>query len=216
MDLRKLAELEMKKTENEILGYKWEDPLAYALLLTQTNAMVSHSTRLVAMAGSYVPIGQESLHARFVDHAREERGHQAVCISDIKELGFNIDDFPVLFQSKVMYQIQYYWIQFKCAASFFGYTLSLECLGEQFGPQVAQRVLAAHGKKASKFLLLHSEADQDHTQEAYKHLKNLSPAEESAAKENLILSCEIYRSMLKEASTTVASLSHLRNQRRAG
>ncbi len=185
-------------------------------MAAQTYAMVSHSTRLVAMAGSYVPLGQESLHARFVDHAREERGHQMVCVSDIQALGFQLDDLPVLFQSQTMYQIQYYWIQFRCAASFFGYTLALECLAEQFGPQVAHRVLKAHGKKASKFLLLHSEDDQEHTQEAYKHLQTLTPVEVMAAKENLVLSCEIYRSMLTEASTKVQSLEHLRPRRRAG
>lgn len=216
MSLNEIAVQEMKKTEKLILGYDWENPIAYALFLAQTYHMVSHSTRLVAMAGAYVPIGQEKLHARFVDHSKEERGHQAVCISDINELGFKLEDFPVLHQSYSMYQIQYYWIQFRCAASFFGYTLSLECLAEKFGPEVARRVLGAHGKKASKFLLLHSEDDQDHTQEAYKHMKNLSPVEEKAAIENLILSCEIYRSMLKDAQEIALSLSHLRTKSKAG
>jgi len=216
VSLKLLSEREIKKTEQAILGYNWEDPVAYGMWLAQTYHMVAHSTRLVAMAGAYVPVGQESLHARFVDHSREERGHQLVCVNDIKQLGYKLEDFPVLFQSHAMYQIQYYWIQFRCAASFFGYTLSLECLAEQYGPEVAKRVVTAHGKKASNFLLLHSEDDQDHTQEAYKHMKNLTPAEEQAAKENLILSCDIYRSMLEEAQIKAASLTHLKKIRQAG
>lgn len=208
MRLKELADRELKKTEPHMLGYDWEDPVAYGLWLTQTYNMVAHSTRLVALAGAYVPIGQESLHGRFVDHSKEERGHQAVCVADLKNLGFKLEDFPVLFQSKTMYQVQYYWIQFKCAASFFGYTLSLECLAQKYGPEVARRAHAAHGKKASQFLLLHSEDDQEHTESAFKHIKNLTPAEEEAAVENLIMSCEMYRSMLIEAKQIARSLSH--------
>lgn len=216
MTLREMAYAEMKKTENLILGFDWEDPVTYGLFLAQTHQMVSHSTRLVALAGGRVEIGNETLHGRFVDHSKEERGHQLVCISDLKEMGFKLEDFPALYQSKVMYQVQYYWIEHRCAASFFGYTLSLECLGEMFGPEVARRVVAAHGKKAAKFLMLHSEADKEHTEEAYKHLVNLSPAEEAAAKENLAISCDVYRSMLKEVPAIVKSLSHLRRTRKAG
>ncbi len=216
INLEYFAKQEIKKTEETILNYPWEDPLAYAMWLSQTYAMVSHSTRLVALAGAYVLVGNESLHARFVDHSKEERGHQLVCVSDIKELGFKLEDFPVLFQSQAMYQIQYYWIQFRCAAAFFGYTLSLECLAEQFGPAIATRVLNAHGKKAAKFLLLHSEADQEHTQEAYQYIQKLTAEETQAAQENLVISCDIYRSMLIEAQTKVASLAHLKRRALAG
>lgn len=216
MRLKELADRELKKTEQHMLGYDWEDPVAYGLWLTQTYNMVAHSTRLVALAGAYVPVGQEALHGRFVDHSKEERGHQVVCVNDLKNLGYSLEDFPVLFQSKTMYQVQYYWIQFRMAASFFGYTLALECLAEKYGPEVARRVLAAHGKKASQFLVLHSEDDQEHTESAYKHIKNLTPAEEEAAVENLILSCDMYRSMLIEAKEVARSLSHLRKTKKVG
>lgn len=206
LDLQQTANEEMAKTKEYMLGYPWEDPKAYAMWLAQTYYMVSHSTRLVALAGAYVKLGNESLHARFVDHSREERGHQAVCISDIQALGYQLNDFPKTFQAQAMYQIQYYWIQHQGAASFFGYTLSLECLAEKFGPELASRVLKAHGPKASKFLKLHSEDDQEHTQEAYRHLKNLSVEEAVVATENLILSAEIYRSMLIDLKARLNSL----------
>lgn len=216
MRLKEIADQELLKTKDVLLAYNWEDPIAYGLWLAQTYTMVAHSTRLVAMAGACVPLGQESLHGRFVDHSREERGHQAVCVADIKNLGYNLADFPILFQSKAMYQVQYYWIQHRCAASFFGYTLSLECLAEKYGPKVANRVLNAHGKKSSQFLLLHSEDDQEHAESAFKHIKNLTPAEAAEAEENLIMSCDIYRAMLVEAKSVAASLSHLRSTKKAG
>ena len=216
MRLKEIVDRELAKTKEIVTSYNWEDPVAYGLWLTQTYNMVAHSTRLVALAGACVPLGQESLHARFVDHSKEERGHQLVCVNDLKNLGYKLEDFPVLFQSKAMYQIQYYWIQHKCAASFFGYTLALECLAEKYGPEVGLRVLTAHGKKAAQFLLLHSEDDQEHTETAFQHIKKLSPSEEAAAEENLILSCDIYRAMLVEAHSKVASLSHLREVKKVG
>lgn len=212
MTLEQIARQETAKTKDAILGYPWEDPQAYAMWLAQTYYMVAHSTRLVALAGAYVPVGNESLHARFVDHSKEERGHQAVCIADIKALGYQLTDFPVTSQALSMYQIQYYWIQFRGAASFFGYTLALECLAEQFGPELAGKVLKAHGPKASMFLKLHSEDDQEHTQLAYSLLKGLSPQEYQAAKENLQISAEIYRSMMKEAKAIAKNLQLKKRQ----
>src|SRR5687768_1654676 len=94
MSLKQIVKEEMAKTKELFLSYPWEDAKAYALWLAQTYYMVSHSTRLVAMAGAYVPVGNESLHGRFVDHSKEERGHQKVCIADMKELGFKLTDFP--------------------------------------------------------------------------------------------------------------------------
>lgn len=206
MSLEKLARQETAKTKDIILGYPWEDPRAYAMWLAQTYYMVSHSTRLVALAGAYVPVGNESLHGRFVDHSKEERGHQKVCISDMKALGYELADFPTTMQAQAMYQIQYYWIQFRGAASFFGYTLALECLAEEFGPELASKVLKAHGPRASMFLKLHSEDDQEHTESAFREIEKLSPIDAQAAKENLILSSEIYRSMLVEAQVMLKAL----------
>ena len=58
-------------------------------------------------------------------------------ISDLKALGYSLEDFPATVQAQAMYQIQYYWIQNRGSASFFGYTLALECLAEQCGPELA-------------------------------------------------------------------------------
>lgn len=207
MDLEQLAKAEIEKTRELFFDYPWEDPVAYGMWLAQTYYMVAHSTRLVALAGACVPIGNEKLHARFVDHAKEERGHQLVCISDLKALGFALEDFPATVQAQAMYQIQYYWIQHRGSAAFFGYTLALECLAEQCGPELAARLLKAHGPKASVFLKLHSEDDQEHTEAAFKHIERLSTEDAQAAKENLILSSEIYRSMLVEAQIKLKGLS---------
>ncbi len=196
IDFRKLTAEQMAKTEPVILGYPWENKEAYAMWLAQTYYMVNHSTRLVALAGAHAPLNRNFLHERYVDHAKEERGHQLIAISDLKVLGYTVDQLPCLTPAATMYQIQYYWIQHRGAASFFGYTLALEALAEKFGPQIYERIVAAHGKQACKFLKLHAEADVGHLEEAFKNIDQLNPAEAEMAMENMLISSDTYREML--------------------
>lgn len=196
IDFRKVTDEQMAKTEPIILGYPWENKEAYAMWLAQTYYMVNHSTRLVALAGAHAPLDRNFLHDRYVDHAKEERGHQLIAISDLKTLGYAIEQLPCLSSSAAMYQIQYYWIQHRGAASFFGYTLALEALAEKFGPQIYKRILAAHGKQACKFLNLHAEADVGHLEEAFKNIDKLNPIEAQMALENMAISSDTYREML--------------------
>lgn len=197
-DLFALNKEELKKTRDLMLGFPWEDKLAYAEWLAQTYYMVNHSTRLVALAGAYAPLERNTLHARFVDHSKEERGHQLIAISDIKNLGYDVKDFPCLLPSACMYQVQYYWIQHRGPASFFGYTLALESLAFEFGPELYRRASTAHGQEAAKFLKCHSDADVEHMEKAEKEIKQLNPSELQLACDNLLLSTSLYRAMLTE------------------
>jgi hypothetical protein len=198
IDMRSCVREEMAQTKPIILEFPWEDPQAYALWLAQTYHMVNHSTRLVALAGALTPLDKNDLHARFVDHSKEERGHQLLCISDLKAMGRTLEEFPCLFPSAAMYQVQYYWIQLRGPISFFGYTLSLECLAENFGAELYRRVSTTHGANAAKFLKVHSEADIEHTEKAFQQIQKLSQVELELVKENLHISADLYRATLLE------------------
>lgn len=205
IDLFALSKVELEKTREFILGYPWENRQAYAAWLAQTYYMVNHSTRLVALAGAYADLSRNDLHARFVDHSKEERGHQLIAISDIKNLGYTLEDFPCLYPSASMYQVQYYWIQFKGASSFFGYTMALETLAAEYGQELYRRVSTAHGEKCSKFLKCHAEDDVDHISKAFEQMKKLTAPEQALVKENLELSANIYRAMLTETRNVYGS-----------
>jgi hypothetical protein len=179
-----------------ILNFPWENARSYADWLVQTYHMVCHSTRLVALAGAHCKIENAELHARFVDHSKEERGHDKVAIADLSKLGYKVDDFEQKYQSACMYQIQYYWIQFVDPVAFFGYTLALEALASNFGPQLHQKVLAAHGPQASRFLKLHSEDDVEHMESAFEQINQLNEKQQVQVIENLKISSELYRDML--------------------
>ncbi len=198
IDLMALNREELNITREIFLKFPWENRQAYAEWLAQTYYMVNHSTRLVALAGAYTPLDQNNLHARFVDHSKEERGHDRIAIADIKALGYSIDDFPCLYTSACMYQVQYYWVQHRGAVSFFGYTLALESIASEFGPEVYRRVLAAHGEKATVFMKIHTVDDVGHMEKAIKQFDNLNEQERTLVAENLHLSASIYRAMLNE------------------
>lgn len=198
IDLKTINQEELEKTRDLFLGFPWEDREAYAEWLAQTYYMVNHSTRLVALAGAYAPLDRTDLHARFVDHSKEERGHQLIAISDIKNLGYSLNEFPCLYPSACMYQVQYYWIQHRGAVSFFGYTLALESLAAEYCSLIYRRVLTTHGANASRFLKCHSEEDMSHIQKAMKQLEKLDEQDRALVQENLRLSADIYRAMLIE------------------
>jgi hypothetical protein len=208
IDLKKSASIEMKKTRDGILRFPWENKNAYAMWLTQTFHMVNHSTRLVALAGACAPLDQNELHIRFVDHAKEERGHQRLCISDLAAIGHKLEEFPCLSQAASLAQIQYYWVQHRAPSSLFGYILSLECLAVEFGPELYRRTSAAFGKTAANFLKVHSEDDVDHTEKAFKLLNSFSSPEKSMIQENLEISASLYRSMLQDIQSYAMNSSN--------
>lgn len=203
MDFHKHVENEMSATAPIILDYPWADKNCYGMWLAQTYYMVSHSTRLVALAGARCPIDRNDLHARFVDHSAEERGHEKVCISDIKAIGKNLTEFPKIPQSQAMFQVQYYWVEHVSPVSFFGYTYALEMLAAKFGPEVYRQVKSAHGENAAKFLKLHSDADTEHMAKADQMISKLNEDELNLATENLILSAQLYRQMLIEGPKVI-------------
>lgn len=204
-ELERKTKAEMDQIGPILLGFPWEDREHFAMWLAQTFHMVNHSTRLVALAGAHAPLDRNDLHARFVDHAKEERGHQLIAISDIKALGYKLEDFPCLYQSAAMFQIQYYWIQHRNPVSFFGYTLALECMAKEFGEAVYRRAFASHGTHACKFLKVHAQDDIEHTEKAFEQLAKLKSEEIQLVVQNLELSTRLYRGMLVEIQSHLAA-----------
>jgi hypothetical protein len=205
--IKNAVEAEMDKTGPLFLGLAWESTESYGLWLKQTYNMVNYSTRLVALAGAWANLKSDFLHDRYVDHSREERGHPILCVRDLEHIGYTLDSFPVMYEAEAMYQCQYFWIMQREPASFFGYTLALETLAIKFCDEVYSRLCKAHGKKSATFLQLHSGADVGHLESAYKAIGRLNDDQIKITLENLKLSCEIYRGMLKKIKDAKNNLS---------
>ena len=89
------------KISNEL---PWSNREFYGLWLTQTYHFVRHSTRLVTLASSRLPLDLEGLRRRFVEHAKEEWGHERLAANDLKNLDFDLNHFRELGVTAGFYQ----------------------------------------------------------------------------------------------------------------
>lgn len=200
LELRKEYDERVGKLARLSLEFPWESKHAYAGWLAQTYYFVVNSTRLISLAGSMFASDLNPLHFRFIDHAKEERGHENLATSDLKVLGYHVGELPELSQTAGFHQSQYYWIFRHGPESFFGYILCLEGLCVRAGAEFYRRVVKAHGEKAGRFLKVHSEEDIEHIDKALQMVESV-PAERLAAiNKNLAFCCDSYASILKEVA----------------
>jgi hypothetical protein len=199
-NMRDIFESEIKYVEEAFKHFPWEDKNAYAIWLAQTYFYVCHSTRLLTLAASRFNIQRDALHRRFIAHTKEETAHEVLAIKDLEKLGWKITDIEETASIKAFYQTQYYQIEHVDPITFFGYILCLEGLAVKQGGFAAKKVVKAFGEKCASFLLLHSDEDPGHLEQAFKNLENTSSKEKEIIIENLKLSCALYFGMLKEVT----------------
>lgn len=198
----------MEETGRRVEAFPWEDKRAYGTWLMQSFVFVQHSTRLLALASGFTSFEQEAIHRRMANHLKEEVGHEKMALTDLKRLGLEISDLPELQETNAFFQTQYYWIQQESGASFLGYVIFLEGLAAKFGPHILNRVTEAHGEKASVFVRVHAEEDQDHIEKAFDNLKNLPPEEIERICRNMKSSSYFYGQMLERARRAKIDFRH--------
>lgn len=178
---------------NRVTGeFPIQNKLHYGNWLAQTYYFVCHSTRLLAAAASRFGTERNDLHLRFLEHTREERGHENLALNDLSQLGLSIEQFPELPATQAFYQTQYYWIEHISPVSFFGYILCLEAFSIGGGNAIYEGACQAFGEKAAVFLKVHVKEDVDHVEKAFQQLEQFAPAERQAIIGNLKLSCDLY------------------------
>ncbi|MEQ1875379.1 MAG: iron-containing redox enzyme family protein [Bdellovibrionia bacterium] len=175
--------------------FPWQNPDAYAEWLGQAWYFVRHATRLLSLTASKFDLDRNELHNRFLDHLREERGHDVMLVRDLKALGREVKDFPERPETAALYQVQYYWIEHVDPIAFFGYILCLEGVAVSRGRQIYETVCKVHGEKAGLFLKVHSNEDEEHYAKALKQLSKISEREQKWVLENMALSRGLYANM---------------------
>lgn len=199
-EIKAFYEKTIKEVGQVFDQFPWEDPASYSNWLAQTYFFVRHSTRIIALAAAHFDMDKEEHHVRCLQHLREEQGHEKLLIQDLAALKMDVKHFDEFPETAMFYQSQSYFIQNETAMAFFGYLLCLEGLGAQKGPELYSRTRAAHGDKATMFLKVHSEADQEHIQQVFHHLKDLNSKEYSAIKRNFESSCMLYVGFLNRSN----------------
>jgi hypothetical protein len=177
--------------------YPWHDAKAYGWWLAQTYHLVKHTTRFIALTAARLPFNQNALHYKLMEHCREEAGHDAIALGDLKKMGFSIEDFPALAETTALYRAQYYALEYGLPVSHFGYSFCFEGYAARRAERIQRAVEAAHGVGKASFLALHAVVDQDHFASAFEVLSTVTDIEAAEIKENLELSCLLYESMMK-------------------
>lgn len=195
--LRKTFEDHMSLIAKAVDAFPWHDQEAYAQWLAQTYHYVKFSTRLLTAAATYIPQEDLDLHNRFIDHSKEERAHELLCVNDLRFLKRSIENYEESIEAASMYQSQFFWIQYRGPASFFGYILFLEGVGSRHCAEMYKRSTEAHGARAGVFLKVHSDEDQDHIIKAFDQIEKFDESTQSLIIENFVQTSKMYCKLLE-------------------
>ena len=172
--------------------FPWEEPGVYANWTAQTYYYVRHATRLLSLAAARCSVSDEELHRVFLKGIREEQGHEALAMNDLKQLGYTPADFAELPEASTYYQSLYYAIEHDGPAALLGYFLALEGLAALKMENALRRVQAAYTDQAAGFFRIHCQLDVDHFDEGLRNLEMLDSDKLAAVEKNLTLSTALY------------------------
>ncbi len=204
-NVRSEVEQHIQMTEKALKAFPWTDREAYALWVAQTYYFVQHSTRLIALAAARSGFDVPEIHNRFLQHVGEEKGHEKLCLLDLKSLGKDIKDLPEMPATASMYQTQYYWTEHENGPSFLGYVLALETLAARFGGDIKVRLEKEFGPKAAHFMRVHAEEDVAHVDQALEKIESLPPQYQASVMKNLQNSFTYYAQMLDQCAAFAKS-----------
>lgn len=181
------------------LNFPWENEQAYAGWLAQTYYFVRHTTVIMALQAARYGASDLRNHNHILSHLSEERDHDPLAFTDLKNLGRRIEDFPEYPETALFYQNQYYMVDHQHPSAHLGYSLLLEGIASEFAPEIYQKLLKAYGEKTKKigeFMRVHSAVDQDHYSEGAKLLIDLNERQAHDALRNLEQSSLLYIKIL--------------------
>ncbi len=194
----------IEKTGPLVKAIDWSSKDVYASWMAQTYFYVSHSTKIISLAGALMRGQHEHLHMKFVSLCKEELGHDKVIYTDIKQLGYKPEDFQPFAETSAMYQSQYYWINACSPVSVYGYFIFLEGLSIAHGPGLLAELAKHHPKMTTKYLKIHVDDDPEHVDLHNKELHKLSEQELTWAIMNLKNTAHFYQGMLKQLAQAQA------------
>lgn len=202
------------QTVSEAVGFlgdfPWENPDCYAHWLAQTFYFTSHSTRLLSLAAARAPLNDNLTHSRFLEHIKEETGHENLALQDLKAMGRDIADYPEFAETKIFYNQQYFMIDRYGPHAFMGWILFLEGVASEVGPQIVEKC-QAHHKSHTRFLRVHAEEDQDHIKSAFELIEQTKAEENEMFEFNFVTSAQTYLKMFAKIQQKVGGMNHKRS-----
>jgi uncharacterized ferritin-like protein (DUF455 family) len=178
-------------------SYNWESREAYAQYLAQTYYFVSHSTRLLAASAARFSQAETKMHRRFLKHTEEENSHEVMALRDLQNLGYKIEDFPELPETRLLYEPQYFKVEHLDPLALMGYILALEVLAYKECPPLKSFLTDRYGAKCTVFIKVHADDDPDHVEKAMELIQGLPEHRLNMIMENLEQTSIAYVSMIK-------------------
>lgn len=184
----------------------WEDRKFYGNWLAQTYHFVQHNLKLIALAAAYTEPGQYKDYNRYVEHMREESGHEFMAKRDLEKLGLHITEFPEQVETKSLYSLAYFNIPRFGHESLIGYAVCLEMIADKLGRKINEKVTKHHGI-SSEFLRVHGDEDEDHLIEAFKLIENWSPNQKRLFEKTFYETCIAYKNFWQACIPSVKESS---------
>jgi uncharacterized ferritin-like protein (DUF455 family) len=143
-------------------------------------------------------------HRRFLEHASEEKGHETMLLNDLKNLGYKIEDFPELPETRMFWEPQFYKIQHVDPLSVMGYIVALEALATELCPKLKIILEANHPAGSFSFIKVHGEDDPDHVEKALAVIYSLPPERQKHIQENFVQSVLAYQAMVLKIKESIS------------
>lgn len=176
----------------------WCDSRVYANWLAQTFYYTRHATRIISLAAAKTSFVHDEIHIQLIKHIEEEKGHEELARHDIKNLGYQLDQFPELPSTTAYYSTLYYLIEQLNSLCIFGYFSILEGLAVTTGSQLYEQVKMQFGANTATFLKVHCKADVKHFEDDIAILSQFSSEELSATHRSVDLSISLYKNLMNE------------------
>ncbi len=195
--LKQLFDSTQKELAVTAENFQWTAKMSYAMWLRCTLGYVQNSTRLLALAGGMLPPDKTKLSNRFITHAAEEKNHDKLLVSDLKALGFQVEQLQPTFEMLSYSRSLYFWTSpAGNPLGLIGWVLSLEGLAANIGPTVYKKTTVAFGAKATSFLGVHAESDPDHLEKALQITQDLNASEFAIVADALLMYTYQYQQVL--------------------
>ncbi|WP_044202626.1 iron-containing redox enzyme family protein [Flammeovirga sp. OC4] len=196
-NIEKVIELKCKEATTLLNQLPWSDKKYYGNVMAQIYYYVQYSTRLLAYAGVKTPFEQNDFFDRLTDHIGEESHHEMLALNDLKNLGFNLSDFPELNETKEIYESPYAKVFLKGSYTIMGWVLGLEFLAVTTGKVLYNMLKETYNENQLSFLKVHVLEDEHHTKDALKILDVFTEEEINEIAQIVDQSIDAYLNMIK-------------------
>jgi pyrroloquinoline quinone (PQQ) biosynthesis protein C len=142
-------------------------PVHYFAYLRETYHLIRHTPQYLTIAAGRAADGDRRLAEYFRAFAREEAGHELLCVRDLEALGQNVEAILSGHPSPGCWGMVtqcYYWAAQGNPVALLGDAFATEELGAASGLEIARRLETDYGipRKATNFLRVHGSEDQHH------------------------------------------------------